>query len=242
VNTKRLALLAAIGTGLDLLASFLPMMAQIRPPESISSFVESAIGIMLILPLWILPWALPVFYFLVYRSEALLLIPASLKRAALAVAIATGLRAIWVIDNPIRGLISAWDFWGNDPQRMTHELAWLWWHTVVPPITLFAAAVVPLFFAALYRSPQGEQPVSRRIKRVAKVAAVVAGLGAASAVWTGYQTPSPVVALSPLVWFRVWVLRPAVSVLAGVCLVVFFIVLCRRLPTDPSSRSVRMGE
>jgi hypothetical protein len=251
VNTKRMALLAAIGTGLNPLASFLPMMVLLKPPESISSFFESAIGIVLILPLWILPWALPVFYFLVYRSEALLLIPASLKRAALAVAIATGLQAIWVIDDRIRGLISAWDFWRNDPQRVTHEFAWLWWHIVVPPISLFAAAVVPLFFAALYRSPQGEQPVSRRVKKAAMFAAVAAGLGAALLVWgrvsTGivfsrYQAHSTVVTLSQLARFRFWVLDPSISVIAGASLVVFFVLLCRRLPTDQSSQSVRMGE
>jgi hypothetical protein len=243
VNTKRLALLAAIGSGLELLAAFLPMIVHIKPAEFMSSLVENFIFTIPILSLWVLPWALPVFFFLVYRSEALLVIPSSLKKAALAAAMGTGLGAILAIDSRVRGLISGWGLWRTDARRMGQEFEWLWQYVVAPPIALFRAVVVVLFFAALYRSPQGEQPVSRRVKRAAVVAAVAAGVGAASVVWvrvyseiigSRYQAHSTVVTMSPLLRFRVWVLDPAISVLAGASLVVFFVLLCRRLPSDQS--------
>jgi hypothetical protein len=69
----------------------------------------------------------------------------------------------------------------------------------------------------------------------------VAALAVFAQVSMRYQAYSAVVTMSPLVRFRVWFLDPSISVIAGASLVVFFVLLCRRLPTNPSSRSVRMG-
>jgi hypothetical protein len=242
MTTKQAALLAAVGTILQLFvqlinSSWLLMTTRVwHDPRSVLS-------VLLIFPLsMILMAALPVFFVCVYLNEPPLVIPERLRRPALVVVIATGLSAAQTAFRLIRDFISSWGMEGYPSMRESHSLQfWQWPLSVLTAI--LGAIVVPLFFYTISRSSATPGPVSPRLKK----AAIYAGLAVvAVAAATVYSRASSEIFMSthqallaarggtpgPGLWYRI--LQTVLALFYSGSLAWFFFLFYRKVPTTQS--------
>jgi hypothetical protein len=175
--------------------------------------------------------ALPLFFFLMYRSAPLLLVPETVRRAALAAAIVTGLAGALTTYSFIRSLPVVWANAQTVAQQMDHPFVWFWQAIVTPAIDVIPAVVVPLFFVSLYRLPSGTQPVSRMVKKAAVFAAATCLLGTIMSGMGIYTTAK----MSQYALMSRMNLSFASSLLYGLSLAIFFVAWCRWVPSDQSS-------
>jgi len=215
VNTKQAAFLALIGTALVLLASMVPLIA-------ISSQASSPVLSMG----WYLFWlallgaALPLFFFLLSRSAPLLLIPAGVRRAALAAAIGTGLQGGLTTYSFIHSLPVVWT------HAQTGAFLEFWQRIVMPSISVIPAVVVPLFFVTVYRRPSGKQPVPGVVKQAAAYTAATSLLGVVMTSIAREVTTRHHALVSQMN------LSSAASLLSQLSMAAFFVVWCMLAPSD----------
>ncbi|MEN6534127.1 MAG: hypothetical protein ABFD89_10725 [Bryobacteraceae bacterium] len=259
MTIKRAALLAAVATTLSFacgLASLFLAWVPIAAYQHSSPFNYLLVMVFNLLILLVLGAALPVFFFLLYRSRPLLSIPSSLKKAAWAAAIASGLlvsKSVFLFGN---GLLARAQPAGDAAQSMGHPIVWAllraYQLVVSPSISLIAALTLLLFFVVVARSETGAQTVPLGLRRAAMYACVVATLSAAMIAVSMY-----VVATLPhsypkalhqagagtSAWW-IWnvILERAITVCDQIALAVFFLTFFLKLPAPQSSLWVRSGE
>lgn len=258
MTTKQAARMAAVGTTLALasalLSNFLgwvhlavhqdrPLFISLRAfaPTWVTGLVFGA--------------ALPVFFFLPYRSQPLLSIPSGLKKVAWAAAIASGFVTIESVLRWGTGLLAWADPVRDAAERMSHPIVWTLLkadHLVVLPlISLFATLALLLFFMAVARSETGAQTAPLGLRRAAMYACVVAALGAAMTLVTVYFTfalsgssyQKALLQAGPgtLAWWHA-ILPFAVGVCSQTSRAAFFLTFFLKLPAPQSSQWLSTGE
>ena len=257
MNARTGALLAAVGTTLSvvsgLLSNFLSWL-----PLAVHGNGSALNALPTLVPTWLMSFvfgaALPLFLFLLYRSQPLSSIPSSLKKAAWVAVLASGLSAIasvlrWSADLLRAGSVR------DAAERMSHPIVWtLQWahHLVVSPlISLFAALTLLLFFLAVARREIGTLTAPLGLRRAATYACVVAALGVAMSLLAVYSTfafpgssyrrellqAGP----STFVWWNL-TLPPAISVLNQASRAAFFFVFCLKVRVPQSNQRLSSGE
>lgn len=258
MTTKQAALLAAVGTTLGvasgLSSSFLSWVPlAVHQDSSPFNYLRPMAPSLLIT--LVLGAALPLFFFLLHRSPPLLSIPSSLKKAAWAAAIASGLVAFECVLLFGTRLLARAEPARDAAERMSHPIVWTLLKThqlvVSPSISLFAALTLLLFFMAVARGETGTQTVPLGLRRAAMYACVVAALVAAMAtVGTyftfaisghSYQKALHQAGPSTFVWWNA-ILPAAITICNQVSLAAFFLTFFLKLPAPQSSQWLSSGE
>ena len=255
MTMKQAALLAAVGTTLgvasDLSWSFLSWV-PLAVHQGISAFNflrPMAPNLLIVL---FLGSALPVFFFLLHRSQPLLSIPSSLKKVAWAAAIASGLMVFQCVLLVGTRLLALAEPAGDAAERMSHPIVWTLLEThqlvVAPSVSLFAALTLLLFFMAVARGETGTQTVPLGLRRAALYAGVVAALFAIATVGMytfalsapSYQKVLQQAGPGTLVRWDA-ALRAAITVCHQVSLAAFFLTFFLKLPALQSSQRLGSG-
>lgn len=256
MTTKRAALLAAVGTTLGvasgLTSSFLSCVPLALHEDS-SPFNYLRLMAPSFLITLVLGVALPLFFFLLHRSPPLLSIPSSLKKAAWAAAIASGLVAIRCVLLFGNNLLARADPAGGAAERMSHPVVWALLNTfylvVAPSIALFGALTLTLFFMAVARGETGTQTVPLGLRGAAMYACVVAALTAAMVTVSTYfifaisgnsYQKALLQGPSTFVWWNA-ILPAAITVCDQAALAAFFLTFFLKLPAPQSSQWLRLN-
>jgi hypothetical protein len=254
VSIRGAALLAAVGSALWLASSvFSSFLSWLWLASYGRGFSLDALRFPLLGWLEALAFgaALPVFFFLLYRSQPLLFVPAGLKKVAWVAAVARGLSGIPVVLRWVSGPLSQADPFGDAAQRMSHPIPWalqrVYSLVVAPSISLFAALALLLFFVSVARTEIGSQTISRQLKAVAVWAGVVAAVQAVFLIFGNVNSEimrawyQPALQTMDSVWLWNRILRPAMSFSYQVSLAAFFFVFCWKLRAGQSSQRLSTG-
>jgi hypothetical protein len=222
MTTKQAALLAAVGTTLQLLTfSILPFI----------SLGAHAARLYILLVGATIFAALPVFFVCVYLNEPPLAIPERLRRPALMTAVAAGLSAAQAT------LREIWNF--------------SYWWSMSGLTAVLGAIVVSLFFFTVAGSSAQPQDMYPRLKKAAVYAGVVSVVGAAYTIFMSSLTeissstqPTLSVAsgMTPGtgLWYRT--LRISSSLFYDGSLAWFFFQFYKTVPAAQSSQRLSSGE
>ena len=232
MTIKQAALLAAVGTTLELVAALTWPFAFLRAPGAWHSpgTVLNVLMALLILPvIVILAAALPMFFVCVYLNEPPLAVPERLQKPALVAAVAAALEAARAAFFLIRGSISSWGLSG--------------WAPVTGMI------VVSVFLLTVTRSSGELQGAEPRLKKAALYAGAIMAIGAISAVATGiWSVIAPWIqqilpaarGVLPATWHSI--LRTSLGAFRAASLAWFFLQFERTMPTTQSNQRLSSGE
>jgi hypothetical protein len=233
MTTKLAALLAALGTTLELVAALIwPFAFFLGAPgawHSPGTVLNVVIALVVLPVIVILAAALPVFFVCVYLNEPPLAVPERLQKPAFVAAFAAALEAARAAFFLIRGSVSSSGMDG--------------WARVIGMI------VVSVFFLTVTRSRGELRGAEPRLKKAAMYAGSVMAINTLAAVATGvWSVIAPWVqqilpaarGVPPATWHSV--LQTSLGAFCAASLARFLLLFEQTIPTTQSSQRLSSGE
>jgi len=248
--TKQAALLAALATAIQIVATPIPIISGLVMQGEWSTQASlNALSLLFFAAIFLSP--LLVFFVCAYLGKPPLAIPERLRRPAWVAAMAAGLSAAYIAFSAIREFIGSFDLTGVSLMRTEHPFRWFWRWPLSGLIEILAAIGVPLFFFAVARSTAEPQSVSPRLKKAAMYAGIVSIVAAVCTTWgltytqVFYSTHQASLAADrsaagEMLWYTIQ--HVSLSLFYNGSLAWFFFLFYRTVPTTQSSQRLSSGE